>query len=108
MSDRVCITCATAKPIDAFALRRKGGTRRRNECTPCAVEKARLRRAEVRAGKRAPRARPGPTGVLRTCTKCEHELDTSMFDRDNNRRDGLHSHCKSCRAAHNHEYLTKE
>lgn len=105
---RTCITCSVTKSEVSFGLHRKGGTRRRTECITCASDRARERRAAIKDGTHVPRkhGQRTLTGELRTCTRCEKELDTSMFDRDSRQKSGLHSHCKTCRAAHNHLYLT--
>lgn len=37
------------------------------------------------------------TTVVKTCMKCEQELDESMFHADRTRDDGLHPYCIPCR-----------
>jgi len=102
---KTCITCGKAKADEDFGLYRKGGTRRRTECRDCDRERKRARREAIQAGTWVGKKKRVPTGELRTCVRCEVEKDTSLFDRDSSRLDGLHSYCKTCRSAHNTAYL---
>lgn len=100
-----CITCRDSKNEEEFHLHRTGGTRRRGECKVCTAARAQRRREQGAI----PHKRPVKvSGVIKQCTRCELELDTSKFDKDRSKSDGLHSHCKSCRVEANREYLLRE
>lgn len=107
MTEQICRTCQTARPLEDFPLRRKGSVLRRSECSPCSVERARLRREAQRAGI-IPARKQGEyelTGETKICGRCEEEFDIALFDRDKNKKDGRHTYCKKCRAEHNHQYI---
>lgn len=103
-----CITCRRDKPLTEFHLHRTGGTRRRGECKACTATRAKLRYLRLKTGEIAPKPRPAPTGKAKKCPRCDTERDLADYDRDSRTSDGLHSHCKPCRAETNRLYLIGE
>lgn len=47
------------------------------------------------------------TGVLKTCSKCKAEKDTSLFSTNRKMRDGIDSWCATCKAAGSKSYYWK-
>jgi hypothetical protein len=47
---------------------------------------------------------------MKVCSKCKEEKDESEFCKDIHNKDGLHGHCKNCKAEYQKEYYknTKE
>lgn len=101
---KICITCKEEKKDRDFDLRRRGATMRRSECKKCEWN----RKLKRRNGEIAPKSKPEPTGVSKTCTHCGEEKDTSLFDKDMLGRHNVASRCKICRARLNAEYIKKK
>lgn len=97
-----CITCHESKDLEEFHLRRSGGTARRSECKLCERKRWRKNAQNKKKEKKTPL-----TGVLKVCTGCGEEKDTSLYDKDPSGAGGLHSRCKTCRARKNTEYVLK-
>lgn len=113
---KICTSCRTSKPDTEFHLKRAGGTRRRAECKTCSSQRS----AEHRGARRATgglsvaiatatRTHANqPTGKEKKCAKCGETKDTSRFNRDARRSDGLHPYCKDCRSVDGRRYLLEE
>jgi hypothetical protein len=71
-------------------------------------ERARRRPAEASCAVVEPPPVPLPSpepdqAPTRVCTKCRRRKPVAAFPKDSGKRDGLNSHCKSCRAQVDHD-----
>jgi hypothetical protein len=82
-NEKWCITCRIVFPLTQF-------WRSQNTCKTCATRRT--------------KNRPHVIVQRKICIDCKVELDADMFRKDNNKKDGISSYCKSCFIIRGQEY----
>lgn len=99
--EKKCTCCGQWKNTDLFSPDKRGVAGVHGWCKDCNSEKARKRRAKVKAEGGYP-VKKGP----KTCSKCgvKYEKGEEAFSVSKAEVDGLCGYCKSCRATSGVEY----
>lgn len=85
-TSKICIICKQSKHIDEFWKRSRNKSGYVNGCKECLKSGKRFKEPEIK----------NVTNVLKTCTKCKLQKDTSEFWKASKSKDGFREQCAEC------------
>jgi hypothetical protein len=97
--EKTCCVCHRTLPLMMFYTQTRAKDGVNSSCKECDLKRAKIYRLENLK-------RPKDIPSEKHCIKCDRLLPSAAFRRNNDRPDGLDTHCKDCRKKIVKEYLS--